>query len=228
MTRTSFVKEAQYRVDKPDYAERAVTEALVNALIHRDYIVLGSEIHIDMFDDRVEITSPGGMFGGGSIQEHDIYSIRSMRRNPVIADLFHRMKYMERRGSGLRKIVSETEKLPGYTGAYKPEFSSTATDFRVILKNVNYHHGQSIMDTTQVKTQVTPQVKTQVAISDKILAFCSAPHSKAEIAEYCGYKNTKNFTKRYLRPLLDSGTLKMTIPDKPNSRNQRYITDHSE
>ena len=227
-SKVRFVKEAQYRVDKPDYAERAVTEALVNALIHRDYIVLGSEIHIDMFDDRVEITSPGGMFGGGSIQEYDIYSIRSMRRNPVIADLFHRMKYMERRGSGLRKIVSETEKLPGYTEAYKPEFSSTATDFRVILKNVNYHHGQSIMDTTQVKTQVTPQVKIQVAISDKILVFCSAPHSKAEIAEYCGYKNTKNFTKRYLRPLLDSGTLKMTIPEKPNSRNQQYITDHSE
>ena len=95
-----------------------------------------------MFDDRVEITSPGGMFGGGSIQEYNIYSIRSMRRNPVIADLFHRMKYMERRGSGLRKIVSETEKLPGYTEAYKPEFSSTATDFRVILKNVNYHLSQ--------------------------------------------------------------------------------------
>ena len=133
-SKVRFVKKAQYRVDKPDYAERAVTEALVNALIHRDYIVLGSEIHIDMFHDRVGITSPGGMFGGGSIQEYDIYSIRSMRRTPVIADLFHRMKYMERRGSGLRKIVSETEKLPGYTEAYKPEFSSTATDFRVILK----------------------------------------------------------------------------------------------
>ena len=146
-SKVRFVKEAQYRVDKPDYAERAVTEALVNALIHRDYIVLGSEIHIDMFDDRVEITSPGGMFGGGSIQEYDIYSIRSMRRNPVIADLFHRMKYMERRGSGLRKIVSETEKLPGYTAAYKPEFSSTATDFRVILKNVNYNMcGASVHD----------------------------------------------------------------------------------
>ena len=137
-SKVRFVKEAQYRVDKPDYAERAVTETLVNALIHRDYIVLGSEVHIDMFDDRVEITSPGGMFGGGSIQEYDIYSIRSMRRNPVIVDLFHRMKYMERRGSGLRKIVRETEKLPGYTEAYKPEFSSTATDFRVILKNVRF------------------------------------------------------------------------------------------
>jgi len=71
-----------------------------------------------------------------------------MRRNPVIADLFHRMKYMERRGSDLRKIVSETEKLPGYTAAYKPEFSSTATNFRVILKNVNYNMcGASAHDT---------------------------------------------------------------------------------
>ena len=176
-SKVRFVKEAQYRVDKPDYAERAVTEALVNALIHRDYIVLGSEIHIDMFDDRVEITSPGGMFGGGSIQEYDIYSIRSMRRNPVIADLFHRMKYMERRGSGLRKIVSETEKLPGYTEAYKPEFSSTATDFRVILKNVNYNLEG---DAHQVIHQVTHQVIELSTVSKQILAFCTTPKSKNE------------------------------------------------
>ena len=171
-SKVRFVKEAQYRVDKPDYAERAVTEALVNALIHRDYIVLGSEVHIDMFDDRVEITSPGSMFGGGSIQEYDIYSIRSMRRNPVIADLFHRMKYMERRGSGLRKIVRETEKLPGYTAAYKPEFSSTATDFRVILKNVNYNLEG---DAHQVIHQVTHQVIELSTVSKQILAFCTTP-----------------------------------------------------
>ena len=223
-SKVRFVKEAQYRIDKPDYAERAVTEALVNALIHRDYIVLGSEVHVDMFDDRVEITSPGGMFGGGSIQEYDIYSIRSIRRNPVIADLFHRMKYMERRGSGLRKIVSETEKLPGYTELYKPEFSSTATDFRVILKNVNYHPGHSIIVTPHDKTYDTTHDATHDATHDRILAFCMEPHSKAEIAEHCGYKNTKNFTQKYLRPLLNDGTLSMTLPDKPKSKNQKYIT----
>ena len=189
-SKVRFVKKAQYRVDKPDYAERAVTEALVNALIHRDYIVLGSEIHIDMFDDRVEITSPGGMFGGGSIQEYDIYSIRSMRRNPVIADLFHRMKYMERRGSGLRKIVSETEKLPGYTEAYKPEFSSTATDFRVILKNVNYNLEG---DAHQVIHQVTHQVIELSTVSKQILAFCTTPKSKKELAVFCGFKDLRNF-----------------------------------
>ena len=224
-SKVRFVKEAQYRVDKPDYAERAVTEALVNALIHRDYIVLGSEVHIDMFDDRVEITSPGGMFGGGSIQEYDIYSIRSMRGNPVIADLFHRMKYMERRGSGLRKIVSETEKLPGYTAAYKPEFSSTATDFRVILKNVNYNLED---DTHQVIHQVTHQVIELSTVSKQILAFCTTPKSKKELAVFCGFKDLRNFTLKHINPLLESGQLEMTIPDKPKSRNQKYITVRSE
>ncbi len=69
--------------------------------------------------------------------------------------------------------------------------------------------------------------KTHDATHDKILAFCMTPHSKAEIAEYCGYKNTKNFTNRYLRPLFNAGSLKMTLPDKPKSKNQRYITVHS-
>lgn len=114
-SKVRFVKEAEYRVDKPDYADRAVFEALVNALIHRDYIIAGSEIHIDMYDDRLEIQSPGGMFEGKEIQDRDIYTIVSARRNPVIADLFHRMKCMERRGSGLTKILSESAKLPGYT-----------------------------------------------------------------------------------------------------------------
>ena len=209
------------QVHKPDYAERAVTEALVNALIHRDYIVLGSEIHIDMFDDRVEITSPGGMFGGGSIQEYDIYSIRSMRRNPVIADLFHRMKYMERRGSGLHKIVSETEKLPRYTAAYKPEFTSTATDFRAILKNVNYNlEGDA--------HQVIHQVIELSTVSKQILTFCTTPKSKKELAVFYGSKDLRNFTLKHINPLLESGQLEMTIPDKPKSRNQKYITVRSE
>ena len=78
-------------------------------------------------------------------------------------------------------------------------------------------------DTTQVTTQVATQVTTQVAI----LAFCKEPRSKAEIMEHCGYKNTKNFTKKYIRPLLDSKALNMTVPDKPNSRNQKYIAVHT-
>lgn len=191
-SRVRFEKKARYRIDKPDFADRAVTEALVNALIHRDYIILGSEIHIDMYDDRVEIVSPGGMFEGPPIQECDIRSIRSVRRNPVIADLFHRMKYMERRGSGLKKIITETEKLPGYTEQLKPEFFSNASDFRVVLKNVNYIQGNC---TPQIKLQVNlqdnPQDNLQVTVFNQILSFSMLPRSKKEITEFCGYKDTR-------------------------------------
>ena len=72
-------------------------------------MILGSEVHIDMYDDRLEITSPGGMFNGKRIQEVDILHVPSLRRNPVISDVFHRLKFMERRGSGLKKILKEYE-----------------------------------------------------------------------------------------------------------------------
>ncbi len=81
-SKVRFVKEARYRIDKPDYAERAVTEVIVNALIYRDYIVLGSEIHIDMYDDRIEIQSPGGMFEGMPVQELVYLCLRN--RSPRI------------------------------------------------------------------------------------------------------------------------------------------------
>lgn len=223
-SRVRFVKEADYRVDKPDYADRAVTEAIVNAIIHRDYILIGSEIHIDMYDDRLEIQSPGGMYDGRAIQDRDIHTIGSARRNPVIADLFHRMKFMERRGSGLTKIMNETAKLPGYEDSMKPEFFSTPSDFRVVLKNVNYLvGGQTAQDNQQDNQQVNQQDNQQVSIQETILQYCAIPRGRKEITEHCGYKDMRHFSSNFLKPLLESGRLRMTIPDKPNSRNQKYI-----
>ena len=72
--------------------------------------------------------------------------------------------------------------------------------------------------------KVGPQDTTQVTTQVAILAFCKEPRSKAEIMEHCGYKNTKNFTQIHRRPLMESGQLQMTIPDKPRSRNQKYVT----
>lgn len=219
-SKVRFVKEARYRIDKPDYSDRAVTEALVNALIHRDYIVLGSEIHIDMYDDRLEIQSPGGMFEGKPIQECDINAIGSVRRNPVIADLFHRMKFMERRGSGLKKIISETAKLPGYTEQLKPEFFSTPSDFRVVLKNANYiMSGKTTHDTTHDSTHDSSLNAKQ----NKLLEFCTEAKTRDEMQEFIGVSNRSYFSKSYLKPLVESGLLKMTLPDKPKSKKQKYI-----
>jgi predicted HTH transcriptional regulator len=120
------------RIEMPDYPSEAVHEALVNALVHRDYMIQGSEIHVDMYDDRLEIVSPGGMPDGKRIQDLDIDEVASIRRNPVICDLFSRLKLMERRGSGLRKIVDQ------YPEDITPFFRSTEQSFVVTLKNLNY------------------------------------------------------------------------------------------
>lgn len=202
-------------MDKPDYADRAVTEALVNALIHRDYIVLGSEIHIDMYDDRLEIQSPGGMFEGKPIQDCNINAVVSARRNPVIADLFHRMKFMERRGSGLRKIVSETEKLPGYTEELRPEFLSSGTDFRVVLKNVNYNLVTGEQD--------GEHDREHDARFDSLVDYCTTERTRDEMMVFQSISSRSYFQRNILKPLIESGRIKMTIPDKPSSKNQKYI-----
>lgn len=126
------------RIEMPDYPERAVMEGLVNALIHRNYLEVGSEVHIDMFDDRIEIYSPGGMFDGSNIQDRDVMDIPSKRRNPVIADIFSRLKYMERRGSGFKIIVRDYQVQVNFTKEKDPRFNSAYDAFILTLKNLNY------------------------------------------------------------------------------------------
>lgn len=123
----------------PDIPERAALECIVNALIHRDYLDLGSEVHIDIFDDRIEIYSPGGMYDGSLVQELDTDHVPSRRRNPVIADIFSRMKYMERRGSGFKKIKEDYHTAVNYRREVEPVFYSTATSFWMTLYNLNYN-----------------------------------------------------------------------------------------
>ena len=152
-TKKKWKKGNESRIEMPDYPERAIQEVLVNAIIHRDYAVIGSEIHIDIYDDRIEIYSPGGMFDGSFIQEQNIMEISSLRRNPIIADLFNRIHLMERRGSGLKKIISSYQNAINYTQEKEVEFKSTQKDFKVILKNLNYKVAIKSGDKVAIKNQ---------------------------------------------------------------------------
>ena len=126
------------REERSDYPYKAVREVLVNALIHRDYLILGSEVHIDIYDDRLTIYSPGGMADGTRIQERDLSSISSTRRNPVLADIFGRLGYMERQGSGFKKITETYRAAHNYRDELEPKFYSDASSFQVTLYNLNY------------------------------------------------------------------------------------------
>ena len=138
-TKWRKMEDGSGRVEYPEYPSAAVEEAIVNGLIHRDYLEIGSEVHIDMFDDRLEVYSPGGMVSGELIQSLDTRAVASKRRNPVIADLFQRLSLMERRGSGFGKILDayqfESEKRGR---SIVPQFRSSSSEFHVILPNLNY------------------------------------------------------------------------------------------
>ncbi len=137
-TMSGWVKMPNYRLNLPDYSDRAIFEGLVNHLIHRDYTVMGGEVHIDIYDDRVELVSPGAMLDGTQIQDRDIYTVPSIRRNPVIADMFTQLDYMEKRGSGLRKMRELTEKLPNFLPGKEPRYKTEASSFFTTFYNLNW------------------------------------------------------------------------------------------
>lgn len=100
--------------------------------------VMGGEVHIDIYDDRVELVSPGAMLDGTQIQDRDIYKVPSMRRNPVIEDMFTQLDYMEKRGSGLRKMRELTEKLPNFMPGKEPQYQTEAISFYTTFYNLNW------------------------------------------------------------------------------------------
>ena len=132
-TKRGWEKLPDGRKNKPEYAERAVLEAMVNHFIHRDYTVMGGEVHLDIYDNRLVVTSPGGMYNGMLIQNLDIADVSSERRNPILANVMAQLDYMEKRGSGLTRICNETKALNGYKDELKPMFKSTPTQFQTTI-----------------------------------------------------------------------------------------------
>ena len=156
-SRNPWTIRGMRREENSDYPFKAVREVLVNALIHRDYQIVGTEVHVDIFDDRLEITSPGGMMNGSRIQDLDLRHVPSIRRNEVVSDVFSRLHLMERRGSGIGRILNS------YSGFLEqPIFESNEYFFMVLLPN------RGVATSTQLKMQLeegaTSEEKIQLSV----------------------------------------------------------------
>lgn len=215
-TKKRWKKTDTGRVEMPDYPERAVLECLVNALIHRDYMIAGSEVHIDIFDDRLEIYSPGGMMDGSLVQELNTDHVPSKRRNPVIADVFSRMNYMERRGSGFKKIKADYHRAVNFHEALEPQFYSDRNNFIVTLFNLNYgvEVGKSIRpeqkpSVDEAKTILETQNQSMQEKLER-LGFMSKTTSHI-IALYEHYGSEKTFTRADVAQLLNVTTAPATV-----------------
>ena len=223
-SKVRWKKIADGRVEMQDYPERPVLEALVNALIHRNYLEVGSEVHVDMFDDRIEIYSPGGMVDGSKVQDRDLLHIPSRRRNPIIADIFNRLRYMDRRGSGLKKILRDYKIQPTYIEDKVPEFYSDNYSFLISLKNLNYNKGKEKVTIKSDDKKVTIKsddkkvtIKTQEQFN--VILQYMVPEKEyrlEEISEQLGVKTTR--TKTVLKALIEAEKIEMV----GGNRDRRY------
>ena len=132
---------------------------------------------------------------------------------------------MEREGSGIKKMRDSYLDAPNFTQGKEPEFYSDRSQFVVTLPNMNYGViEEGVFSTVQDKEQDREQDQIGSKSLVQVIQYCKYPKSRAELQEYCGLKGRRNFGQNYLTPLIEKGILKMTLPDKPTSKNQKYYS----
>ena len=201
------------RVETPLIPWLALREILVNALIHRDYGIAGGAVALAIFDDRVEVWSPGRL--PSKITPAALRRTHgSFPRNPFIAEVFYRAGLIEKWGRGTNRVIAMCRKH----GIAAPTFEEIADS---VLVTFHVKVGTTRVTTAQDTVQVTVQVTMQVAA---VLNAARTPRSRGELQDVASIRNRDHFRKAYLLSLLAAGWIERTIPDKPNSRLQRYRT----
>lgn len=195
------------REDRTEYPMKAVREAILNALVHRDYSIHteGMPIQIQLFDDRLEIRSPGGLYGRIAIDQ--LGKVQPDTRNPMLATAMETLHITENRYSGIPTIRREMARfdLP------PAELEDMRGTFIVRLRKQSHPAASA------------PHANNDRKTTD-LLNFCRQPRSRAEISDFLGIKTTGYVMQQYIKPLLDSNQLQMTLPDQPRSHKQKYVT----
>ncbi|MHC9541688.1 MAG: ATP-binding protein [Vulcanimicrobiota bacterium] len=207
-TRTAYRIEALAREEIPEYPMAALREAITNAVMHRDWFIEGANVFVEIFEDRIEISSPGGLPNG--MLPEDVGS-KSVRRNPLIADLLHRIAFVEKAGTGIRRM-RDGAREQGYP---EPEFSA-GSFFSAVFRPIASRHPSSTPHAPRKYPASTPQV---LAVLN---AAASGEKAREELQEAAGIADREHFRKHYLEALLSLNYLERTIPSKPRSSKQRY------
>ena len=189
-----------------NYPELALRELLMNACMHRDY-QSNMPIRIYQFSNRIEILNAGGLYG--QARPENFPTINDYR-NPIIAEAMRGMKYVNMFNRGIQRVKNMLKE----NGNPEPNFNvNKITAFEVTIQpslSLNLvTDGDKVTKSTEMMNEV--------------ISFCQQPRSLTEIMKHLQLKHRNNAKSRYVDPLIEGGFIEMTIPDKPNSRNQKYV-----
>ena len=151
-----------------------------------------------MYEDRLELENPGGLYG--RITVDDLGKAAADTRNPYLAGALEIMIDTENRFSGIPTVIAELKKanMPA------PVFIDRGGVFKVIF----------------YKKTITQDENSD--LEQEILDYCRTPRTREELADKFGFEAPSYFIKRYIYPLIDAEKIKMTLPDKPKSKYQKY------
>jgi ATP-dependent DNA helicase RecG len=206
------IQELQ-RIDQYEIPLPAIREALMNAVVHRDYSLRGSDIKFAIFDDRIEITSPGAL--PKSIEIEDIIAGRSEIRNIVIARFFKEINYIEQWGTGIQKMIRQCESA----GLKAPHMIESGLFFKIIFFKPDSSHSpttRQLPDTTRQLPATTRknakiplnQFENYPVNAKKIIQYIQETPdiTRKELARRLGM--TENGVKYHIKNLTQDGIIK--------------------
>ncbi|CDC07249.1 MAG: RNA-binding domain-containing protein [Clostridia bacterium] len=201
-----FGRKEQEKIDS-----KALKEAVINAIVHNDYSYGNSPI-IELYSDRIEITSAGGL--PQELSQEEFLEGVTAPRNKELIRVFKDVDLIENIGSGVLRILDAYDK--------------SCFKFMEHFLRVSFNYKENPFeyeDTAKTKSSKLGSKKSsKLAVSEEqILQLCKTEKSLKEIAQHFGYKDVYKFKNNYINKLIEQDKLQMTIPDKPKSRNQKYI-----
>lgn len=206
-TRTAWRIEGLRREDVSEYPMKALREAVTNAVIHRDWFFDGANVFVEIYAGRIEVVSPGGPPKGLTLAELEH---KSVRRNALIADLVHRIGFIEKAGTGIRRIREDARTQ----GCPEPGFHAGGFFTATFRPNPEVRAGADVHSAEPVTGEVTGEIR--------LLRVMEGEMTRRQIQEALDLKHEDHFRKAYLLPALQARLIELTIPDKPRSRNQRH------
>ena len=214
----SMIKRDDTRINIDAYPQRALFEGIVNSVAHRDYFMNGTQIQLDMFRDRLEISSPGNFYQKGRMEKtYDLSHIISKRRNELICNILVHCNVMEAAGTGFDKIAEEYSSADD---AHKPYIFSSSDQFTLVLPDLTYSAGVSESDFPALEfVPVSGGTEHDAAV----LSYCyHASRRAAEIADFLGLSNSTYLRQNILANLVSQGYLEQVKV----SRTTYYRTNH--